>query len=309
SILSLYVPQEVSDPTQPGLKATIYTAISMPVLLLASITLATRVARTYERELRRAFVFIAAYLTLLAIGNLKLLSPTIYGWSQYAPLIFDLLASSMLLLSCYYTLKVVQVRTMKRVEWLILAGIFAGSVLVVIANTSIDAAALEPVKQQYLAELQALADQAARLKAQGAPEVEVLKAENALLKKKPEIDAFVASIDFAITRSLAFGILNFALINTLIPVLFLYLHQFRGEARESLTFLMLILGIIVATVADWLFALAAGIPHHQLANFWQAGSPYDVIILIAYYTIFLGLFVHVNYEKWSLKNLKNFKLE
>lgn len=238
---------------------TYYTSVLMPLLLLLSVYLSFRVSRTYERELQKTFMFVAAYLIVLTVGNLKPFWDVIYGVNPFAiPILLDVLASSMLLFSCYYTLKVVKVKNLSPIEWAVLGGIFLLSVGVVVANVLIDA------------------------QASGG-----------------QVDP----------RSLFFGILNFALINTLIPVLFLYLHQFRGEARESITFLMVVIGIIVATIADWVYALVAGIPHARIGGLLQSGSPYDAVLLAAYLVIFLGLFVHINYERWQLKRLREFKLE
>ncbi len=237
---------------------TYYTSVLMPALLLFSIYLSFRVSRTYERELAKTFLFVAAYLGVLTVGNLKPFWDVIFGPNPYAiSLALDLLASSMLFFSCWYTLKVVRVKKMSRFQWLVLAGLFAGSIAVVVANVLADARA------------------------------------------SGQVDA----------RPLTFGILNFVLVNTLVPVLFLYLQQFKGEARESITFLMVVIGIIVATIADWIYAVAAGIPHGQIGGLLQSGSSFDVILLVAYFLIFVGLFVHTNYEKWQLKRLKQFKLE
>lgn len=237
---------------------TYYTSALMPALLLLSIYLCIRVSRTYERELRKAFLFVAAYLGVLTIGNLKPFWEVVYGANPYLiPLSLDVLASSMLFFSCWYTLKVVHVKKMGSLQWLVLAGIFLGSVAVVVANVLVEA------------------------RASGA------------------IDP----------RPLTFGILNFTLINTLVPVLFLYLQQFRGEARESITFLMVVVGIIIATISDWIYALAAGIPHGYVGVLLQSGSPYDVVLLLGYATIFAGLYIHTNYEKWQLKKIKEFKLD
>lgn len=237
---------------------TYYTSALMPLLLILSIYLSFRVSRTYERELRKAFLFIGAYLAVLTVGNLKSLWGVIYGADPFLiPITLDVLASSMLFFSCFYTLKVVQVKRLAPLEWAVLGAIFIASVGVVVANVLADAQLLGEVSP----------------------------------------------------RALAFGILNFTLINALIPVLFLYLHQFRGEARESITFLMVVVGIIVATVADWIYAVAASIPHAQVGVLLQSGSPYDVVLLMAYLTIFIGLFVHVNHEKWQLRRLKEFHLE
>ncbi|MEM3087495.1 MAG: hypothetical protein QXO51_03945 [Halobacteria archaeon] len=245
-------------PTAAG-PVTYYTSLLMPLLLTLSIYLSFRVSRTYERQLRKAFLFVAAYLGVLTVGNLKPLWHAIYGANPYLiPLFLDCLASSMLFFSCFYTLKVVRVRKMSDVQWLVLAGIFIGSVALVVANVQADA------------------------------------------------QVSGGRID---PRPLTFGILNFTLVNTLVPVLFLYLQQFRGEARESITFLMLVVGIIIATVADWIYAIAAGIPHNKVGEFLQSGSSFDVVLLMAYFVIFVGLFVHTNYEKWQLKRLKEFKLE
>ena len=232
---------------------TYYILITVPFLLGCSVAMAIRVAFTYERELEKAFLFISFYLAVLLVGNLKFFWPAIYGASlEYIPLALDILSSVMLLLACIYTLRVIEVKRMTRIEWMLFALMFIVGVGV--------------MSYPYL----------------------------------------TGSVNF---RDIIFRILNISLVMLLLPVLFLYMHQFRGEARESITFMMVIVGIIVATIADWIFEMATGTPHGQIGILLQTGSVYDVLLMLAYFTIFLGLFVHVNYEKWSLKQFESFKLD
>jgi hypothetical protein len=195
---------------------------------------------------------ISSYLAVLAVGNLKPFWPIIYGWSPFSSLLFDALASSMLFLSCFYILKVVELRLLTRVEWIILACMLVVSISVVV------------------------------------------------------YPSIIGTMDL---HSTIFRLLNVSLVITLLPVLFLYMHQFRGEVRERITFGMVVGGIIMATIADWIYEMVTRTPHEKIALLFQSGSPYDFLLLLAYSTIFLGLFVHVNYEKWSLEEFKSFKLD
>jgi hypothetical protein len=248
SLSSLFIKQSILTPVG---EVTYYASILMPSLLLLSVVLGIKVAFTYERDLKLAFLFISGYLAVLTLGNLKPFWILIYGWWEYAPLLFDILASSMLLLACIYILRVIETKHMTRGEWAMMGGVFAVCLLVV---------------------------------------------------TYPAILGKIALI------SIAFRILNVSLVILLLPVLFLYLHQFRGEAKESVTFGMIVVGIIVATIADWIYEIVTRIPHAELGRHFQTGSPYDALLLLAYFTIFLGLFVHINYERWSLQRLKTFKI-
>ena len=258
SIISLFLPWGTTfqwlDMT---LKVSYYASITMPLLLIISTIMAIKVAFTYERGLKRTFLYISSYLAVLLLGNFKFLWPTIYGWSYwsilYLPLILDILATTMLMLSCFSTLRVVEARKINKKEKVALGLIFMIGILVV----------TYPV----------------------------------LIGQTYEI------------RELVFRIMNTFLVIALLPVLFLYLDHFRGEAEDSTTFILVMFGIVIATISDWLFEIITGTPHSMIMFIFQTGSIYDVILMISYSLILLGLFVHLNYEKWSLKQFESFKID
>lgn len=124
----------------------------------------------------------------------------------------------------------------------------------------------------------------------------------------PLLKASNSSLDLVV--SVLFRFFDVMITMMLLPVILLYRHQSNLESTESITFTITVIGIILSTIGDWLFEMISGISHQELATMFHTGSLLDSLYLFSYLLVALGLFVHINYGAWSLKNIDvDFKLQ
>jgi hypothetical protein len=93
--------------------------------------------------------------------------------------------------------------------------------------------------------------------------------------------------------------LDVIIVVMLMPVVLLFAQQMRLEGRESITFTTVVSGIILATVAVYLYVIFTGTPLYATAGIFHTGSILDALYLFSYLIIALGLFVHKRYDDWG----------
>jgi len=115
------------------------------------------------------------------------------------------------------------------------------------------------------------------------------------------------TLDFII--SVIFRFFDVLISLMLLPVILLYRHQSTAESKDSITFTVTIIGIILSTTGDWMFEIVSGISHQELSQMFHTGSILDSLYIFSYLLIAIGLYVHTRYGAWSLKNIEEgFKL-
>lgn len=101
---------------------------------------------------------------------------------------------------------------------------------------------------------------------------------------------------FAITMR----ILDAALIIVLVPVLWLYVQYLKSQQRQSLTFTVIIFGIVCATVFDYLFELIITVFPQLLseASLLHTAIP-ETLFIYGYLIIAVGLYAHRKQPDWG----------
>ncbi len=97
-------------------------------------------------------------------------------------------------------------------------------------------------------------------------------------------------------------ILDAGLIIVLAPVLWLYVQYLKSQQRQSLTFTIIIFGIVCVTVFDYLFQLIIKVFPQLLAE----GSPLystipEMLFIYGYLLIAVGLYAHRKQDEWGYK--------
>ncbi|MFH1031961.1 MAG: hypothetical protein V1767_05320 [Chloroflexota bacterium] len=110
----------------------------------------------------------------------------------------------------------------------------------------------------------------------------------------------VSSIGPSEIAYLIIRILDAALIIILTPVLWLYVQYLRSQQRQSLTFTVVIFGIVCATVFDYLFELIIAIFPKLLSQ----DSPLlatlpETLFIYGYLIIAVGLYAHRKQDDWG----------
>jgi len=99
-------------------------------------------------------------------------------------------------------------------------------------------------------------------------------------------------------------ILDAALIIVLVPVLWLYVQYLKSQQRQSLTFTIIIFGIVCATVFDYLFELIISVFPQLLS---EGSSLYttipEMLFIYGYLIIAVGLYAHRKQDEWGYKTV------
>jgi len=120
----------------PGTVANIYVAIMHPLALFCGFVCALRIAVTYRKQLKKSFLFLALFLLLYIPANIlslwKYLSSIMGTNTMYLVLLLQIVAYTMLITSCVYTMRVINVRRMNRYGWISLGIMIPLCVFVVV---------------------------------------------------------------------------------------------------------------------------------------------------------------------------------
>ena len=99
-------------------------------------------------------------------------------------------------------------------------------------------------------------------------------------------------------------VLDAALIIVLMPVLWLYLQYLKSQQRQSLTFTVIIFGIVCSTIFDFLFeSIITAFP-----GLLTEGSPLyttipQMLFIYGFLVIVVGLYAHRKQDDWGYKTV------
>ena len=100
-------------------------------------------------------------------------------------------------------------------------------------------------------------------------------------------------------------LLDVAIVIMLMPVVILYAKQMKLERRESITFTVIICGIILSLTAAYVYEIVFGVPLYVISHaVILTGSPLDALYLFSYLIIAVGLYVHKKYDEWGFKRIE-----
>lgn len=239
----------------PEMVARIYASIMLPFALLIGFILALRVASIYEKELKKSFLFLSLFLILYMLANILALWEFLYSLlgpnTVLLVLLLQVVVYAMLITSCVYILKVIDVKRMNRYGWVSLGVMLPLCIYVVLY------------------------------------EVPWVVTE---ISVNPVVAIFRMMI----------RVFDMSIILMLLPVLFLYLQYLRQTAQESITFTIIMGGLIFSLFSTYVFQLAMGISVDTIATeYFQKGSILDTIYIFGYLIVAAGLYVHRKYDEWG----------
>lgn len=127
SLLSFILPHPI---------AGIYASIMQPLALFLGFVLALKVASIYAKELKKSFIFLSLFLLLYMVANILILWEFLYSVlgssTVFLVLLLQAIDYAMLIASCVYTLKVIEVKRMKPYGWIFLGLLLPLCVYIVI---------------------------------------------------------------------------------------------------------------------------------------------------------------------------------
>ncbi|MFH0769095.1 MAG: hypothetical protein V1932_05980 [Chloroflexota bacterium] len=99
---------------------------------------------------------------------------------------------------------------------------------------------------------------------------------------------------------IAMRILDASLIIVLVPVLWLYIQYLKSQQRQSLTFTVIIFGIVCATLFDYLLQLVTIIFPGLIAKDSLLYIPVrELLFIYGYSIIAVGLYAHRKEDEWG----------
>ncbi|MDP2916308.1 MAG: hypothetical protein Q8O16_00090 [Dehalococcoidia bacterium] len=93
-------------------------------------------------------------------------------------------------------------------------------------------------------------------------------------------------------------VFDIAIVLMLVPVLVLYLQYSKSKAQESVTFTLIMCGIIISQLSTYIVEFA--IPLDQAIEIGILDPPY----LFGYMIIAIGLYAHRKYDEWGYQMIE-----
>ncbi len=122
----------------------------------------------------------------------------------------------------------------------------------------------------------------------------------------PIVDGIVSS-DITDVIYLAIRIIDAGLVVALVPVIWLYVSYLKSQHRQSLTFTVIISGIVCSTMFNYV--------HEVIVRLFAAGAiedtPFytvipDTLFIFGYLVIMIGLYTHLKDEQWGFAAVDRF---
>ncbi len=239
-----------------------YADIIEPISLLSGSLLALWVSSSYTKELKAAFLWLFAFLLVYAFAIVLFLS--------YHPLLLPWLSTVLSERNI-----VIIVQTMQFVDYAMLF-LFCVNILRAI-NLN-------------------------RLSRGGWGIFAVSILLSAFLAVYPEIPA-MRNIWHGATPDLSqmtMRALDAALIIVLTPVLWLYMQHRKSQGRQSLSFTVIVFGVVFFTLFDYLFDLLTGaLPKLFSPGSSLAGAIPEAFFVYGYLLVVIGLYAHHQDDYWG----------
>ncbi len=241
--------------------APIYTSVVQSLYLFIGAVIAFRISFHYRMQLKSAFAFLSAFLFIymLSIVLFTYAKSFLEDYHSLTVLLFQIANYSMIILFCYCVLKVVDIRRLDKVGWVVFAATLSICIIIAIF-----------------------------------PVVDLIN--DVLNGKLPPVpNSLIQSVSYIIIR-----LFDAALVTALMPVVWLYVQYLKSQHEQSLTFTVIVSGIICATLFDYLFQSTLQIFPQLLApqSYLHKNIP-EALYLYGYSTIAVGLYAHLKRDVWG----------
>ena len=169
--------------------------------------------------------------------------------------LLQLACYAMLITSCVYTLKVIEVKRVSRYGWIFIGIMVPLCIYVVVRGL-------------------------------------------------PSSSALAADAEVEIIRLLV-RIFDMAIVLMLVPVIILYVQHLRAKAQESITFTLIMGGMIFSLISTYIFEAATGLSLDKIAaDYFQKGSSLDTVYLFGYCIMVVGLYANIKYSEWGYRAIE-----
>lgn len=250
----------------PELVMGVYVDVVEPAALLAASFLALRVSFIYRKEMKAAFIFLSLFLLVYAL--------TIILFMAQNPVLLPVLESR---------LDITVIHSMvPAIQFIIYAILlfFCINLLKVVDVT--------------------------RLNRTGWVLLAVTAVFCFLLAVVPVREVFsrMSALEVWEVFNLIIRGLDALLIIVLVPVLWLYVQYLKSQERQSLTFTVIISGIVCATVFDYIVQMIISVfPMLQDGNPSLYFSIREALYIFGFLVICAGLYAHWKQDEWGFRTV------
>ncbi len=249
-----------------------YVSVVQPLSLLIGSILALYVSFIYRKQLRAAFVFLSAFLFIYMLAVILFLSrsPILLPYLQ-------LYLGGVEILSLILGVQFITY---------VMLFLFCSNVLKVVDVTQLTRNgwilfAITCIFCIFLAIY---------------PELDLIKS---LLNGGLPADSgsYIKAVSYIVIR-----IVDAGLIIVLMPVLWLYLQYLKSQQRQSLTFTVVVFGIVCSTIFDFLFELIMKVFPRLLSggSLLYTTIP-QMLFIYGFLIIAVGLYAHRKQDEWGYK--------
>jgi len=242
--------------------AHLYTGFLQTIALFVGFILAIKVASNYNREVKYSFIFLGLFLLMYCFSSISFLWENIFKLFNnpdkylFSVIFAQIITYAMLIISCFYTLKVIQIKRLNKWGWTILTILSVICIYIIIYGI-------------------------------------------------PEMRENFHTIPVIAVSEMLIRIFDMAVILMLTPVLLLYIQYMKARAQDSVTYTLVMTGVIISLLSTYIFQLANNISMSQIAErYFQRGSFLDVAYLFGYLLIVAGLYAHMKYDEWGYKMIE-----
>jgi hypothetical protein len=121
----------------------------------------------------------------------------------------------------------------------------------------------------------------------------------------PPLSAGTQNISFQFIVKLAIRLVDAALVTALVPVIWMYVQYLKTQQQQSLTFTVIVAGIVLSTIFDFIFeSLTTAFP----TLFSPDSSLYflipEMIYMYGFSIITIGMFAHLKHDEWGFKAIE-----
>ncbi len=253
----------------PASASSFYFQVLQPVSLVIGSLLALYASAMYRRALKATFVFLSGFLFIYCLANILFTNYKDYlgDYDVLAVLIVQIINYSLLILFCVNLLKVITIRQLNKSGW-------------VVAGVTIVLSLFVAIYPEWSLMVDAVSGR-------------LLAAAYPLLQR-------VSYISYLTIR-----MLDAALIIVLVPVVWLYIQFLKSRQKQSLTFTVVILGIVCATLLDYAFqAIVHAFPQLLARESHLYTAIPNALYLYGYLVIAAGLYAHNRQDEWGFKAIE-----
>jgi hypothetical protein len=114
----------------------------------------------------------------------------------------------------------------------------------------------------------------------------------------------ISNLDSQVVLYTLIRIVDAGLVIVLMPVVWLYIQYLKSQHKQSLTFTVIIFGVVWSTIADYIYEVISQTTLHSLLLEARLGIDIpDMLYIYGYMMIAVGLYAHRKQDQWGYNTI------